>query len=204
MPVHPLRCSLCFAALLGFIGLSGCDQPSTGDAAATTETAAGDADHDHGDHDHGDHDHADHDHGDHDHDHAEQDHPEGDQDHDHGDHDHGDDHDHDFKTLDEAVAEISSLRDQIRDGFADNDVDAAHGPLHHVGEVLEATETLLPKLKLSEESQQAAGKAVESLFADFGAVDESLHGEEGKSYDEVSESIDKAIATLKSSAESTE
>ncbi|WP_182868306.1 hypothetical protein [Stieleria mannarensis] len=180
-------------AAFGFAVLPGCQDKST-----TTVTEASDADHDghdHGDHDHGDHDHGDHDHGDHDH---------GDHEgHDHGD-DHADDHSHDFESLAEALEEIESLRDTIRDEFADGDADAAHGPLHHIGEVLIATENMINAMDDSEQ-KTAAAAAVESLLDDFTAVDQGMHGSEeskskGKTYDDVSESIDKAIETLKKEA----
>ncbi|QDV81980.1 hypothetical protein [Stieleria magnilauensis] len=184
--------TLGFLAAFGFAVLPGCQDKST-----TTVTEASDADHDHS-HDDGDHDHDGHDHdehGDHDHD-------------DHEGHDHDDDHaeahSHDFKSLSEAVTEIESLRDTIRDEFAAGDTDAAHGPLHHIGAVLIATENFIQTMDDSEQ-KTAAAAAVDSLLDDFTAVDQGLHGSEesnakGKSYDDVSKSIDEAIETLKKDA----
>ncbi|QEF98998.1 hypothetical protein Mal15_30570 [Stieleria maiorica] len=170
-------------AAFGFAVLPGCQDKST-----TTVTEASDSDHAHDGHDHDEH--GDHDHGDH----------EG---HDHGD-THAEEHSHDFETLAEALEEIESLRDTIRDEFAAGDADAAHDPLHHIGEVLIATENMINAMEDSEQ-KTAAAAAVESLLDDFTVVDQGLHGSEeskskGKSYDDVSESIDKAIETLKKEA----
>ncbi|QDV44408.1 hypothetical protein Enr13x_42740 [Stieleria neptunia] len=189
--------TLGFLAAFCFAALPGCQDKST-----TTVTEASDSDHDHS-HDDGDHDHDGHDHDEHaDHDeHGDHDHA----DHEGHDHDeHGDAHDHDFESLSEAVEEIESLRDTIRDGFAAGDADAAHDPLHHIGAVLIATENLIQTMDDSEQ-KTAAAAAVESLLDDFAAVDQGLHGSEeskakGKQYDDVSKSIDEAIETLKKDA----
>ncbi|MCO8121028.1 hypothetical protein NHH03_04705 [Stieleria sp. TO1_6] len=169
------------AAAFGLAVLPGCGKQATTTVSEVSESA---------DHDHDDHgDHAGHDHdkaGDHSHD-------------DHGGHDHGD-HDHDFESLAEAVEEITSLRDEIRDGFAAGDAEAAHGPLHHIGTVLIATQTLVEKQDPSEQKDQTVA-AVKSLMDDYSAVDLGLHGSDeskskGKSYDDVSASIDAAVETL--------
>lgn len=207
--------TLGFLAAISFATLPGCTDPST-----TTVTEATDADHGHEDdghshdgddhahaedahgHDHGDEGHSDAAHNEDGHSHAEHD------DHAHA-HGHGEaqaeEHDHDFKTLAEAVKEVVSLRDTIRDGFAEDDTESAHDPLHHMGEVLIATENLIKTMDDSD-AKTAAAAAVESLLDDFNAVDESLHSSDennskGKSYDEVSKSVDEAIEILKASAE---
>ncbi|KAA5546067.1 CbtA family protein [Roseiconus nitratireducens] len=160
--------SLCagFLAALGFATLTGCSQPT--EPADTSAEAAHDHDSEAGDHDHAE-----------------------------GEHDHADDeHEHEFATLDEATEEIESLNKTIKDGFANNDVDAAHDPLHHIGEVLEATDHWVQESDLPEPRKQELAAAIEQLFDAFGAIDESLHGDGGKSYDEVSESIQSALDTL--------
>ena len=126
-----------------------------------------------------------------------------DDDGDHAEQDH--DGNHSFESLADAVTEIESLRDTIRDEFAAGDADVAHEPLHHIGEVLLATEELIAKMDPSDQ-KTAAAAAVESLLDDFTAVDQGMHGSDenksnGKKYDEVSKSIDEAIATLKKDAE---
>jgi hypothetical protein len=176
------RLSLGLLAACCFAILPGCADTTT------TTTDAVDTDHGHGDDHDGDH----HDHGGH----------EG--------HDHDAEHDHDgehaghapeIRSLAEAVVEIEALRDTIRDEFAAGDADAAHGPLHDIGTVLIATESCIEKMNDSDQKTDAAA-AVESLIDDFGAIDQGMHGSEeskskGKTYDEVSKSIDEAIDRLK-------
>ena len=109
-------------------------------------------------------------------------------------HDH--DHDHGPATLKDAVAELTGMRDVIRDAFAANNGDAAHDSLHDVGHVLEAFEALAEKEKVSPENAAIIKTSVESLFTNFGDVDKTMHGQEGKTYSEVSKDIDAAITAL--------
>ncbi|MCA9138904.1 MAG: hypothetical protein KDB00_19165 [Planctomycetales bacterium] len=128
----------------------------------------------------------------------------GDQDHE-GEHKHddedADEHEHDFDSISEAVEEIESLRNTIRDEFAAGHADEAHEPLHHMGEVLIAAKNFAKTMEDSEQ-KTAATEAIASLLADFTAVDDGLHGSDenkskGKKYADVSDSIDQAIETLK-------
>lgn len=120
--------------------------------------------------------------------------------HDDHDHEHGNGHDHDHsavpKSFAAAVDQLVSLRNAIRDGFAKNDVDAAHGPLHDVGHLLEDL------AKLAESHQPAVDvsavkKDADELFDLFGKVDEKLHGDEGATYSEVAEKVDAAVERLR-------
>ncbi|MEM9365536.1 MAG: hypothetical protein AAGD07_06030 [Planctomycetota bacterium] len=168
----------------------------------------GAADHDHGDHDNG-HDHG---HEGHDHDHAGHAHDH----HDHGDHD----HDHGDETVDagamgisaddlpmleksnspssfaDAVAQLGQTRDQIKEGFENDDPESVHGQLHDVGSLLESLEAFVLKAKWDKDVQESAAEAVDSLFDSYGAIDAKLHGQDGKEYSDVSEAIDTAVATL--------
>jgi len=163
-----------------------------------TDTVTSDASHD----DHGEH------HDDHDHDH----------DHDHDGHDH-DGHEHDTIKADElgldvdtlppaggppmpatyaeAVEQLAGMVTRITAGLADDDVDSVHDELHDVGNALENVEQLAKKSEQSEDSLAA----VDQLFDAFGAIDEKLHGEPGKDYDEVKDDIDAAMKTLQASTE---
>ena len=123
------------------------------------------------------------------------DHAEGD----HGDHDHAD-HDHNFKNLGEAVAEIDELSTEISTAFSSGKPESAHDALHHIAEVFEATETTINKSSMSDDAKAEALKAVEDLYDSFTAVDETMHGDEGKGYDEVKPTIESAMETLKSAA----
>lgn len=119
---------------------------------------------------------------------------EGHHDHDHG---HGGHEDHP-ETYAEAVDQLESIDKTIRDAFAADDADTAHGPLHDIGHLLEEVTELAQKETMSEEQRADVQQAVESLFDLYGAVDATMHGGEGKSYDEVKDDIDAALATLKS------
>lgn len=206
--LHPLQLTCGLLAAFSFALAAGCNGPATEDTTSTAaEGQADDHDHDHGEdgHEHGDHEHGDHDHsagkeGDHQH-----------GDHNHGDHGHAHgDHDHDFKTLDEATAEIETLAAEIDKHLSAGDVDAAHDPLHHIGAVLIATEQLIKEMddaKLEDSEQKTEwSAAVTSLLDDFTEVDEHLHGGDSKEasdeqavkqYESVQASIKEAIATLK-------
>ncbi|MCA9051593.1 MAG: hypothetical protein KDA89_22800 [Planctomycetaceae bacterium] len=118
--------------------------------------------------------------------------------HDHDDHGHDhEDHSHDHpETFAEAVSQLTAMRNTIRDGFANNDEDAAHEPLHDVGHLLEDLEGLAEKESLTDEQKAALKSSVETLFNAFGDVDKTLHGGEGATYSEVSEKIDAALKTI--------
>ncbi|MCD0461630.1 hypothetical protein [Roseiconus lacunae] len=150
--------------------------PGCGQSSTTTVSETETAEHDHEDgHDHGDH-----------------------AGHDHGDHD--DDHSHDFKSIDEVVAEVTELNKEIAKHMSDSNPSYAHGALHHVGEVLIAGEEMVAKMDDSE-TKAAAKASLESLINDFTAVDDTLHTSDenvdpvGK-YNEVKESIQKSIDEL--------
>lgn len=105
-------------------------------------------------------------------------------------------HDHGPESLKDAVAELTSTRDAIRDAFAKNDQDAAHDPLHEVGHVLGAIPELAKKEKVSVKDQNAIEKAVNDLMDAFGRVDKTMHGQEGSTYSEESATIDAAVEAL--------
>ena len=107
-----------------------------------------------------------------------------------------DDHDHGPESLKDAINELKSMRDTIRDAFAKNDQDAAHDPLHEVGHVLVAIPELAKKEKVSAENQASIEKAVNSLMDAFGRVDKTMHGQEGSKYNEESATIDATLVTL--------
>jgi hypothetical protein len=113
-------------------------------------------------------------------------------------HEHGHEH---AETLTEALSELTELRDTVRDAFAKEDGDAAHGPLHDVGHLLEEVSELADEADLSDEATATIESNIETLLDAFGAVDKSMHSEdEGSSYSEVSEKIDAAIAAITAAA----
>ena len=104
------------------------------------------------------------------------------------------------ETYKEAVDELVSLDKTMREAFANNDEDAAHGPLHDVGHLLEVVAKLSEKEGLTGEQQQSLKDAVDKLFDLYGTVDATMHGQEGKPYGEVSAEIDEHLAVLTSLA----
>ena len=114
----------------------------------------------------------------------------------------GDDHDHDdhkpATSLKEALETIEKYRAEIKEAFSKKQPEDAHEALHEVGHSLESITNLAGAT--TEEAKQSVKKAVDELFKCFGAMDETLHGETGKSYDEVADRIDAALAVLKGMA----
>lgn len=114
--------------------------------------------------------------------------------------DHGHDHDHDHEHPEnyaEAVALVEKLAGEIQAALAENDLEKADGPVHEIGHILEDVAELAVVANLSEESLNSVKAAVDSLMADFAAVDATIHGREGKTYADVAESVQAAIQALK-------
>jgi hypothetical protein len=101
------------------------------------------------------------------------------------------------ETYPEAVAELEEMNKTIASAFANNDVDAAHDPLHEVGHVLDELPGLAKKQELGDEAVAAISAAVETLFDAFGKVDEKFHGGEGATYDEVKAKVDSSMDVLR-------
>ncbi|MCA9074711.1 MAG: hypothetical protein KDA93_06745 [Planctomycetaceae bacterium] len=113
------------------------------------------------------------------------------------DHDH-EDHESRPETYQQAVEQLVSLDQTIRTAFAAKDDETAHDPLHEIGHLLEDVAALAPKTEMTEEQQTSVQQAVDKLFELYGAIDDTMHSREGKSYDEVSSEIETALKTLKS------
>lgn len=118
---------------------------------------------------------------------------------------HGHDHDHDVpETYADAVKEIKEMREAVAKAEEGGDLNAAHDPLHEVGHVLEEVVPLAKKASIGDAEMEAIKKAVDELYDGFGAVDAKLHNDEknAKTFAEVKDSIDNAIATLESNVKS--
>lgn len=113
----------------------------------------------------------------------------------HDDHDHDHEHGDVPETFAAAVEKLVHMRNQIRDGFAKDDVDSAHEPLHEVGHLLEHLAELAGKHTPAIDAA-AVKKDADELFELFGKVDEKLHGDEGAAYSDVAEKIDAAVERL--------
>lgn len=133
--------------------------------------------------------------------HAHDDHEHGD--HAHDDHDHKDgDHKHDDeaapKTYAEAIEKIETLRKSIKDNFDADKLKEADTAVHEVGHILESVVKLSAKESLSPEDTETVKKSVETLFDQFGKIDDKLHGGMGSTYNDVAKEIEAAIAALQS------
>jgi len=124
----------------------------------------------------------------------------------HGDHghDHGHDHDHDHghahaapESLSAAVSTLAGLRDKIDAALSEADLETADGPVHEVGHILESLPALADKAAVNAEQSETVKQAQAALFEAFGALDKTIHGKSsGKSWDDVKETVNSAIADL--------
>jgi uncharacterized protein involved in copper resistance len=190
MTLQTLRSFVALLAITCFAALPGCSGPSDPTAATeeTEETSADQHEEGHGGekHEHAEHEHAEHEHAE----------------HEQAEHDHGDEeHSHDFESLEAATTEIKSLNGEIKAAMEKGEPHAAHDQLHHIGEVLIATEGFVEKMETSERKEQVS-EAVQSLIEDFMAVDGKMHGEAAEEddaatvYQDRASSISEAIETL--------
>lgn len=101
------------------------------------------------------------------------------------------------ETYPEAVAELDGMRSAIETAFAANDTSAADGPIHEVGHVLEGLVGMAKEAELGDEAVTAIEGAVEKLFDSFTAVDDKIHGREGKDYSDVKAEVDAAFDVLR-------
>ncbi|MFM7074052.1 MAG: hypothetical protein ACKO38_19875 [Planctomycetota bacterium] len=97
----------------------------------------------------------------------------------------------------DALRQLTEMHAKMKAAFGKKDIDAAHGPLHDVGHVLELIPVLAAKETKEEAVLAAIRKPVDELFDYYGKVDEKLHGEAGVTYEEVSSKIDAALEKLK-------
>lgn len=98
--------------------------------------------------------------------------------------------------IDDQVSLIVKLRDEIRDGFTSGDVDAAHGPLHDVGDKLDELSNFAAGTERSQEEKQAIEGHIKTLFDAFGNIDKTLHGQEGSTWEEEADTINEAMEKL--------
>ena len=125
-------------------------------------------------------------------------------DHDHDDGFGHDDHHHDMNFA-QAVEQVDTLSTAIGDALAKGDMDTAHDPLHEIFHALDALPHLAEDQGLSADSVASLKEAVDKVLDGYGAVDAGMHGEEGKSWDDVKAEVEAGLSTinsLKPSAES--
>ncbi|MEY2727880.1 MAG: hypothetical protein RLZZ458_3747 [Planctomycetota bacterium] len=114
-------------------------------------------------------------------------------------HEHEHEHAH-AETLAEAITELDELHAAISKAFIAKTPDDAHDPLHDIGEVLNETVELAKAEKLPEDRLATVNTAVTALLDAYGELDKTMHGGEGKTWEEVSGPIDEAIKNLKAAA----
>lgn len=120
--------------------------------------------------------------------------------HDHG-HEHGHDHDHSDRpeSLREAIVELKELSDSFCAAMDEDDTEAAHDPLHDLGNLLEAMPELAADTDLPEEDWKQVKAEVDRLFDTFGEVDSAFHKKDGDkqaAYEDAKSTIEAGIAAL--------
>ena len=98
----------------------------------------------------------------------------------------------------EAVACVVRMNEQIKAALADRDRRTADDHLHALGRTLEKVSVLAEDAELTFEQCEAVHGAVVRLLRAFGAVDATMHGGVGMSYEEVSIDIEENLELLKS------
>jgi hypothetical protein len=109
---------------------------------------------------------------------------------------HGHEHAH-AETLAEAVTELDELHGAISKAFSANTPDDAHDPLHDTGDVLNEVVELAKTEKLPEDRLAAIETSVKALLDGYGELDKTMHGGEGKTWEEVSGPINESLKNLK-------
>jgi len=99
-------------------------------------------------------------------------------------------------SLPDAVIMLETMRDNIRDGLVNDDIDVAHGPLHEVGHLLEHLQKLVADSDISDDQKMIASEAIEQLFDSFGSIDELIHDDQPVDYSAYQDDIDSAMSTL--------
>jgi len=159
----------CFVAL-GLLATwqLGCNNSDPGTDAATAQADGHDGDHDGDEHDHAGH-----------------------------DDDHEGDHDHEMD-FDASLEKVESLAATINESLANDDADAVHDSLHEIGHLLEELPEMAKEHGFSDADQEKLGAATEKMLDAYEAVDATLHGDEGKSWEEVKGDVESGLETLKS------
>lgn len=96
----------------------------------------------------------------------------------------------------EAVVKIVELNESIKAAFAANQEVAADDRLHELGRVLQTVNLLAEDADMTSARRESVYMAVVKLFAAFRAVDATIHGEDGMSYEEASMDIEENLAVL--------
>lgn len=117
--------------------------------------------------------------------------------------DHGHSHDHDHsdgpKSLPAAITKLHDMWAEISTAMDKSDPEAAHGPLHEVGHLLESIPDLAAETDLPESEWNDIKGDVDQLFAAFGDIDSAFHKQDGDkqaAYEAAKPKIEAGIAAL--------
>lgn len=121
----------------------------------------------------------------------------------HAGHDHGHDHEHGHRpdSLHEAVEQLAGIEIAISEAITSGDVDAAHGPLHEVGELLQAIPEVAAETDLPKEEWEAVKAATDRLFGAYAVIDKAFHvkdGDKQAAYEQVASELTEALEEIRS------
>lgn len=97
----------------------------------------------------------------------------------------------------EAWQQVEKFAGEIKKACEADKPDDAHDALHEIGHSLEAMEGWTSKELKDDTAKASAKAALKVLFDAFGAIDEGMHGGQGKKYAEVGQAIEEALSTIK-------
>ena len=122
--------------------------------------------------------------------------------HGHG-HEHGHEHDHDHadrpQSLGQAIVELKELSDSFCSAMDEDDTEAAHDPLHHLGKLLAAMPELAADTDLPEDQWKQVKEDIDQLFETFGEIDSNFHKKDGDkqaAYQDAKPTIEAGVAAL--------
>ena len=120
--------------------------------------------------------------------------------HDHG-HEHGHEHDHSVRpqSLREAIVELKELSDRFCSAMDEGNMEAAHEPLHDLGQLLETMPELAADTDLPEEQWKQVKEETGRLFNSFSEVDSTFHKKDGDkkaAYENTKSTIEAGVAAL--------
>ena len=101
-------------------------------------------------------------------------------------HEHGHTHEHASgpQSFHDAVAQLKEIQSQVSTAMENDDPDAAHGPLHDVGHLLNKIPELAADTELAESDWNEVKAEVDKLFEAFGEVDSAFHSQGDENSDE--------------------
>lgn len=116
------------------------------------------------------------------------------------DHDHGHDHKH-IETLPAFMTELTETYAKIKTAMEKGDTEAAHGPLHTVGDLLDLERGdivgLLKKSSLDDDAKGKVTAALTKVFDEFGKLDNQFHGGPKVEWADLDKNIAPAVEELK-------